>query len=57
MPLPHFLLLIIAILFAAMLTLWVFFAAGIPEVAVALIVLTGAALLHLGHRSGHDHEG
>ncbi|WP_272858614.1 hypothetical protein [Paracoccus stylophorae] len=57
MPLPHFLLLIVAVLLAAALTLFVFFAAGVPEIALALIVLTAAALLHLGQRNRHDHEG
>jgi hypothetical protein len=57
MPLPHFLLLMIAVLLAAALTLWISVAAGVPEVALALIVLSAAALVHLGHRNRHDHRG
>ncbi|SNT68735.1 hypothetical protein [Paracoccus seriniphilus] len=57
MPLTHFLLLVLAVIVAAVLTLWVSFTAGVPEVALALVVLTAAAVIHLGHRNRHDHEG
>lgn len=57
MPLPHFLLMIAAVLVAAFLTLWASFAVGMPELALLLIALSAAALLHLGHRNGHDHRG
>lgn len=57
MPLPHFLLLMLAVVLAALLTLWASFAIGVPEMALLLIALTAAALLHFGHRNGHDHEG
>lgn len=57
MPLTHFLLLIVAVIVGAAVTLWVSFSAGVPEVALALVALTAAALVHLGHRNGHDHEG
>lgn len=57
MPLPHFLLLILAVLLAAALTLWASFVIGVPELALVLIALSAAALLHLGHRPGHDHQG
>ncbi|MBU3030783.1 hypothetical protein [Paracoccus marinaquae] len=57
MPLPHFLLLIMAVLVAAFLTLWASIATGVPELALVLIALSAAALVHLGHRNGHDHKG
>ncbi|MDB6176603.1 hypothetical protein PAF17_03685 [Paracoccus sp. Z330] len=57
MPLTHFLLLVLAVVLGAAVTLWVSFSAGVPEVALALVALTAAALVHLGHRSGHDHKG
>lgn len=57
MPLPHFLLLMIVVLLAAVLTLWVAFAAGVPELVLVLFALTAAALLHLDHRNRHDHRG
>ncbi|MDP5308379.1 hypothetical protein [Paracoccus spongiarum] len=57
MPLPHFLLMILAVVVAALLTLWASFAAGVPEMAFLLIALSAAALIHLGHRNGHDHRG
>lgn len=57
MPLPHFLLLILAVFLAAALTLWASFVIGVPELALLLIALSAAAIVHLGHRNGHDHEG
>lgn len=54
MPLPHFLLLIAVVILAAAVTLWVSVSAGVPLVALGLIALTGAAVLHLTMR---DHEG
>lgn len=58
MPLPYFLLMILAVVLAAALTLWVAIAAGTPQVALLLVGLTAAAVVHLGHRSGHDrHDG
>ncbi|MCF3973165.1 hypothetical protein [Paracoccus salsus] len=57
MPLPHFLMLILAVVMAAALTLLASFAAGVPEVVLALIVLGAAAWMHLRHRRVHDHEG
>ncbi|MGN7868315.1 hypothetical protein PARHAE_00466 [Paracoccus haematequi] len=56
MPLPHFLILIAAVILVAALTLWASFAAGVPAVAVALIALSGAALLHLAQGDRHDHD-
>lgn len=57
MPLPHFLLLILAVVLAAALTLFASFAAGVPEVAFALVALMAAGLVHLSTRKHHDHEG
>lgn len=57
MPLPHFLLMILAVLFAGLVTLLLSFAVGLPEVAVILVLLSAAALAHLGHRIRHDHDG
>ena len=54
MPLPHFLLMIAAVILAAALTIWASLSAGVPLVALGLIALTGAAVLHLSMR---DHEG
>lgn len=57
MPLPHFLLLLLAVVLAALVTLWASFAIGMPEMALLLIALTAVALLHLGQRrNGHDHD-
>ena len=54
MPLPHFLVMIAAVIMAAALTIWATLSAGVPPVALALIALTGAAVLHLSMR---DNEG
>ncbi|WP_306753224.1 hypothetical protein [Paracoccus actinidiae] len=56
MPLPHFLFLIAAVILVAALTLWASFAAGVPVVALALIALSAAALLHLAQGNRHDHD-
>ena len=56
MPLPHFLFLIAAVFLVAALTLWASFAAGVPVVALALIALSAAALLHLTQGNRHDHD-
>lgn len=57
MPLPHFLLILLTVILAAALTLWVTVSAGIPMVAVLLLALSAAALLHFGHRDRHDQDG
>lgn len=57
MPLTHFLLMILAVALAAILTLWASFAVGVPEMALLLVALSAAALVHLRHRNGHDHDG
>lgn len=50
MPLPHFLLLIVAVIVAALATLYVSVAAGVPLAVLGLVALVGAALLHLTMR-------
>lgn len=53
MPLPHFLLLILAVILAAGLTIWAANAVGIALVMLGLLALVGAALAHL---TRHDHR-
>lgn len=53
MPLPHFLILIIAVTLAAGLTIWAASAVGIPLFALALIALMAAAIAHLAMRQDH----
>lgn len=50
MPLPHFLLLILTVILTAALTLGLSYVAGIPQIALALLALCAAALLHLSVR-------
>ncbi|SDE61153.1 hypothetical protein SAMN05421538_108158 [Paracoccus isoporae] len=46
MPLPQFLLMIAAVVFAAAATLWFSLANGVPVVALALAALIAAAVVH-----------
>ncbi|MFN3274390.1 MAG: hypothetical protein ACK41U_06930 [Paracoccus sp. (in: a-proteobacteria)] len=55
MPLPHFLLLIAAVLVAAGLTLWISLSAGVPMIVILLGGLSAALALHLSQR-GHHHD-
>ena len=55
MPLQHFLLLILAVILAAGLTIWVANAVGIPMAALGLLALVGAALAHLTMRDHRHH--
>ena len=57
MPLTHFLMLIAAVVLGAALTLWISIAAGWSPIAVPLLALSAALLVHLNHRNGHDHDG
>lgn len=57
MPLTHFLMLIAAVVLGAALTLWISIAAGWSPLAVPLLALSAALLVHLNHRNGHDHDG
>ncbi|WP_196053582.1 hypothetical protein [Paracoccus lichenicola] len=56
MPLPHFLVLIAAVILVAALTLWAAFSAEAPMVVLAMITLSAAAALHLAHGDRHDHD-
>ena len=53
MPLPHFLILILAVILAAALTIWAATAIGVPLYALALIALSAAAILRLARRAHH----
>ena len=53
MPLPQFLLMILAVILAAGLTIWVADAVGVGLVALGLLALIGAAL---AHRTTRDHR-
>lgn len=61
MPLPHFLLLIMAVVVAAALTLWALLASGLPEISLLIVALSAALFVHLahmGHRdTHHDQDG
>lgn len=56
MPLPHFLLLILAVIIAAAFTLWISLSAGVPLVLLLVVTLTGAAGLHLSIRNHQDNN-
>jgi hypothetical protein len=53
MPLPHFLILILAVILAAGLTIWAASAIGIPLFALGFLALLAAAIAHLTTR---DHR-
>ena len=53
MPLPHFLILLIAIVLAAALTIWLASVVGIPFFALALAALTAAGVAHLAMHEDH----
>ena len=57
MPLPHFLLMLIAVVFAAAVTLWVTVAADIPMVLLALVALSAAVLVHYSQKDHPGHDG
>lgn len=46
MPLPHFLMMLAAVVAAAAVTLWLAISLGIPFGALALVALVAAAVLH-----------
>lgn len=50
MPLPHFLLLLVAVIAAAALTIWAAFSAGVPVIVLGLVAVVGAMLSHLATR-------
>lgn len=47
MPLPHFLMLILAVVLAGGLTIWVASAVGVPLFVLALVLLMAAGVAHL----------
>ncbi|WBU51918.1 hypothetical protein [Paracoccus sp. SCSIO 75233] len=53
MPLPHFLLLIAAVIAAAAATLWFSLSNGVPLMVLAMVVLIAAGLVHVTRR---DHR-
>lgn len=53
MPLPHFLILILAVILAGAVTIWGATAVGVPLYAIALVALTAAAILRLAMRVDH----
>lgn len=56
MPLPHFLILILAVILGGALTLWAAFSAGAPVVVLAMATLSAAAALHLIQDRNRDHD-
>ena len=50
MPLPHFLLLLLAVVLAAGVTLWVASVAGLPLAGLGITALVAAAAAHLATR-------
>lgn len=56
MPLPHFLILVLAVILAAGLTIWAASAVGVPLFALGLLALVAAAVAHLTARDRHSHE-
>ncbi|WP_022707263.1 hypothetical protein [Paracoccus zeaxanthinifaciens] len=57
MPLPHFLMLLTAVILGAAVTLWAGLAAGVPPVAFLVLALSAALCAHLGWRNHHDPKG
>ena len=57
MPLPHFLLLLAAVVLTAGATLWAALAAGVPLPVMAGVALAGAVVVHLAARSGDAGDG
>ncbi len=54
MPLPQFLLMLVAVIIAAAVTVWVALSAGMPPLALGLIALIAVAVLHLALRDKSD---
>lgn len=51
MPLPHFLMMIAAVILAAGMTIWASLSAGVPLAVMGLIALSAAALVRLAMRT------
>lgn len=54
MPLPHFLLLLGFVLFAAAVTIWIAIASEVPALLLGIAALVAAAAFRLTRRDGHD---
>ncbi|MFV0384821.1 hypothetical protein [Paracoccus sp. (in: a-proteobacteria)] len=57
MPLPQFLLTILLVAIATVMTLWASVASGISLLLLALVILSVAAVLHLSISSHRDQDG
>ncbi|WP_134727016.1 hypothetical protein [Paracoccus luteus] len=57
MPLPHFLLMLAAVILTAGATLWAALAAGVPLPLMGGVVLAGAVVVHLATRSRDAGDG
>ncbi len=55
MPLPHFLLLMLAVILAAAATLWVSVTQGVPLVALSLAALIAVAVVHFSRDDNQQH--
>lgn len=53
MPLPHFLMIMIAVIVAAAATLWISFDRGLPLITLSLAALVAAGIVHFVRR---DHK-
>lgn len=56
MPLPYFLMMILAVVLAGALTLWVALSAGLSVMVLAMVALSAAAVLHLARDRNGDHD-
>ncbi|WP_112873993.1 hypothetical protein [Paracoccus endophyticus] len=57
MPLPHFLLMLAAVIVTAGATLLAALSLGVPFQVMGLVVLAGAVVVHLAARSGDAGDG
>ena len=53
MPLPHFLMLILAVILAAGATIWAASVVGVPLFVLGLLALMAAGVAHLAARDRH----
>ncbi len=54
MPLPHFLLVLAAVILAAGLTIWAALSVGLSPLVLGLLALIAAAILHYTRRESPD---
>lgn len=50
MPLPHFLLMLVVVIVAALLTIWAAVSVGVPIAVLGVLLLIAAMLAHLAGR-------